>query len=89
MLVVHNCGVAVGTCFINCVCDFKCGADPTEQFRYDSVYAPVCHYTQEWPIRQFLYNLTDQAALRVVGQVGGDCSLSGLNGAAICDPSRR
>jgi ribosomal protein L18 len=25
--------------------------------------------TQEWPIRQFLYNLTDQAALRVVGQV--------------------
>eukprot|EP00092_Neocalanus_flemingeri_P020166 GFUD01021833.1.p1 GENE.GFUD01021833.1~~GFUD01021833.1.p1 ORF type:complete len:196 (+),score=55.34 GFUD01021833.1:42-629(+) len=25
--------------------------------------------TQEWPIRQFLYNLTDQAALKVVGQV--------------------
>ena len=24
---------------------------------------------QEWPIRQFLYNLTDAAALRVVGQV--------------------
>ena len=25
--------------------------------------------TQEWSIRQFLYNLTDQAALKVVGQV--------------------
>merc|ERR1719430_1771295 len=25
--------------------------------------------TQEWPIRQFLYNLTDKAALKVVGQV--------------------
>ena len=25
--------------------------------------------TQEWPVRQFLYNLTDQAALKVVGQV--------------------
>ena len=25
--------------------------------------------TREWPIRQFLYNLTDQAALKVVGQV--------------------
>jgi len=25
--------------------------------------------TQEWCIRQFLYNLTDEAALRVVGQV--------------------
>eukprot|EP00090_Calanus_glacialis_P028310 TRINITY_DN45519_c0_g1_i1.p1 TRINITY_DN45519_c0_g1~~TRINITY_DN45519_c0_g1_i1.p1 ORF type:complete len:208 (-),score=65.62 TRINITY_DN45519_c0_g1_i1:29-619(-) len=25
--------------------------------------------TMEWPIRQFLYNLTDQAALKVVGQV--------------------
>ena len=24
---------------------------------------------QEWSIRQFLYNLTDQAALKVVGQV--------------------
>ena len=25
--------------------------------------------TTEWPIRQFLYNLTDQAALKVVGQI--------------------
>merc|ERR1719333_1545830 len=25
--------------------------------------------TQEWSIRQFLYNMTDQAALKVVGQV--------------------
>ena len=25
--------------------------------------------TKEWPIRQFLYNLTDKAALKVVGQV--------------------
>ena len=28
-----------------------------------------CSLFQEWSIRQFLYNLTDQAALKVVGQV--------------------
>merc|ERR1711988_1405071 len=36
--------------------------------------------TQEWSIRQFLYNLTDQAALKVVGQVISQmCLETGVN----------
>merc|ERR1719309_743471 len=36
--------------------------------------------TREWPIRQFLYNLTDQAALKVVGQVISQrCLETGVN----------
>ena len=36
--------------------------------------------TQEWSIRQFLYNMTDQAALKVVGQVISQrCLETGVN----------